>query len=265
MSVGALVDRIRARGPALVALSGGVDSSLVASLAHEALGGRAIAATVSNAALARRESERAARVAGSIGIRHVVLSAEPLDRPEYRANGPDRCFFCRVVESSALLRYGLRLGVRQYLDGIHWDDLADDRPGLRAVDAAGFSHPLLEAGWTKRDVRESAHARGLPNWDQPSDACLASRVARGEPIDGALLTRIETAEGILLEMGFRRVRVRARSGTARVEVDPGEVARLVAEPLAGEVTDRLRALGFSSVTLDPSGYAGTREPLPVLR
>ncbi len=260
-----LVGRIRERGPALIALSGGVDSSLVASLAYEALGNDALAATVSNAALAPRESERAARVAQSIGIRHRALVAEPLDRPEYRANGADRCYFCRAVESSALLELGRRHGVRQYLDGIHLDDLSDDRPGIRAVDEAGFSHPLLEASWTKLDVRESARVRGLPNWDLPSDACLASRVARGEPIDGALLSRIDTAEGVLHEHGFRRVRVRVRSGAARIEVDPDEVDRLVAEPLQSEVTRRLESLGFSSVTVDPRGYPGGRTVLPVLR
>ncbi len=265
MSESALVARIRERGPALIALSGGVDSSLVASLAYEALGDEAFAATVSNAALAPRESERASDVAQSIGIRDSVLVAEPLDRPEYRANGADRCYFCRAVESSALLDHGRRHGVRQYLDGIHLDDLSDDRPGIRAVNEAGFSHPLLEASWTKLDVRESARSRGLSNWDLPSDACLASRVARGEPIDRALLARIDTAEGVLHEHGFRRVRVRVRSGRARIEVDPDEVDRLVAEPLRSEVTLRLESLGFSSVTVDPRGYPGGRTVLPVLR
>jgi pyridinium-3,5-biscarboxylic acid mononucleotide sulfurtransferase len=265
LTEGALVGWVRERGPALVALSGGVDSALVASIAYEALGNEAVAATISNAALASREVERAARVARSIGIRHRVLLAEPLDRPEYRRNGADRCYFCRVVESSALRAYGRDAGVQQYLDGIHRDDLSDDRPGIRAVNEAGFAHPLLVAGWTKADVRKSARARGLPNWDQPSDACLASRVARGEPIDREVLDRIEAAEGVLLERGFRRVRVRVRAGAARIEVDPAEVARLVAEPLAGEVSRRIAALGFSSVTIDPRGYRGGTAILPVLR
>ncbi len=256
---------IRSRGPALVALSGGVDSSLVASLAHEALGDRAVAVTVANSALAPRESRLAARVAASIGIAHTVLGAEPLDRPEYRANGPDRCYFCRAVETAALRSYGGSHGVAQYLDGIHLDDLADDRPGIRAVNEAGFSHPLLWAGWAKRNVREIARTRGLPNWDRPSDACLASRVARGERIDAELLARVDTAEEFLLAQGFRRVRVRTRAGAARVEVDPDEVPRLLGEPIAGEVTRRLAALGFSSVTLDPRGYPGAREPIAVLR
>ncbi len=264
-SADAIVAWIRSRGPALIALSGGVDSSLVASLAYEALGERAVAVTVSNAALATRESDRAASVARSIGIAHVLLAAEPLDRPEYRANGADRCYFCRAVEGSALRAYGARRGLAQYLDGIHVDDLADDRPGLRAVNEAGFAHPFLWAGWSKPDIRANARARGLPNWDRPSDACLASRVARGEPIDRELLARIESAEGLILDRGFRRVRVRTRSGAARVEVDPGEVERLLAEPTAGEVTLALKQLGFSTVTLDPRGYPGKHDPLPVLR
>jgi len=256
---------LRTGGPALVALSGGVDSSVVAALAMDALGPAAIAITLSGPAVARAEVERAQSVATFLGIAHHVVRVDPLARPEYRANPVNRCYFCRAVESSALLELGRRHGVRQYLDGIHLDDLSDDRPGIRAVDEAGFSHPLLEASWTKLDVRESARVRGLPNWDLPSDACLASRVARGEPIDGALLSRIDTAEGVLHEHGFRRVRVRVRSGAARIEVDPDEVDRLVAEPLQSEVTRRLESLGFSSVTVDPRGYPGGRTVLPVLR
>jgi pyridinium-3,5-biscarboxylic acid mononucleotide sulfurtransferase len=260
-----VVASIRAGGPAVIALSGGVDSALVASLAFEALGDRAVAATVTNSALAPREAARAARMATSIGIRHVVLAAEPLDRPEYRANGPDRCYFCRVVETTALRSFGADFGARQYLDGIHLDDLSDDRPGLRAMNGAGFVHPLLDAGWRKDEVRAAARRRGLANWDQPSDACLSSRVARGEPIDAKLLARIDAAESWLLEHGFHRVRVRARSGGARIEVGPDELGRLSTEPLASAAVQHLTALGFSPVTIDPRGYRGTPPPLIALR
>jgi uncharacterized protein len=240
----------------LVALSGGVDSALVAALALEAMGSKAVAVTLSGPAVAGGEVERARRVARGIGIEHHVLSVDPLVRAEYRSNPPNRCYFCRSVEAGRLRSFGEDRGVEQYLDGVHADDLADDRPGLRAMNEAGFAHPLAEAGWRKTDVRRAARARGLPNADQPSDACLASRVAHGHPIDAALLGRIEAAEAILLTRNFRRVRVRVRGSAARIEVDPGEVARLSAPPLSEEILGLVRLLGFGTVEIDPNGYGG---------
>lgn len=255
-----LLDHLRSGGPALVALSGGVDSSLVAALAHEALGTSVIAVTLAGPAVSAAEVARARGVAESLALPHEVIPVDPLARTEYRENPANRCYFCRSIETAALRAFGEPRGVAQYLDGIHADDLSDDRPGLRAMDEAGFSHPLLWAGWTKADVRKAARARGLPNWDVPSDACLASRVAHGNPISRELLAHIEAAESVLLERGFRRVRVRVRSGGARIEVDPNEVERLLTEPLASEVASRVRALGFEPVAIDPRGYGAGRRP-----
>lgn len=247
-----------------MALSGGVDSSLVAALAFSALGPDALAVTLTGPAVPHAEVARAERVASSIGMEHVLLPVNPLSKVEYRQNRPDRCYFCRSVETSALREYGANHSVVQYLDGVHRDDLTDDRPGLRAMEEAGFTHPLVWAGWGKSEVRAEARRRGLPNWDQPSDACLASRIAHGEPVSKELLERVETAETILLSLGFRRVRVRVRGGAARVEVDPSEVGRLLAEPLAGEVTRDLQQLGFATVTIDPRGYPGLARPRTVV-
>lgn len=251
---------LQAGGSALVALSGGVDSSTVAALASEALGAEAVAVTLAGPAVARAEVDRARSVARSIGIEHRVLAVDPLAREEYRSNPTNRCYFCRAVESATLRAFGEPRGVRQFLDGIQVDDLTDDRPGLRAMDEAGFRHPLAWAGWTKADVRAAARARQLPNWDWPSDACLASRVAHGNPISRGLLGRVEAAESVLLDRGFRRVRVRVARGAARIEVDPEDVVRLTAEPIASEVLGAVRALGFDPVTIDPRGY-GRRPPL----
>lgn len=251
-----LETRIRAGGRALVALSGGVDSSLVAALAFSALGVDALAVTLAGPAVARREVDRAVGVASAIGIAHAVVEADPLGREEYRQNRDDRCYHCRSLETSTLREFGSRRGVRQYLDGVHRDDLADERPGLRAMDEAGFQHPLLWAGWGKSEVRDEARRRGLPNWDQPSDACLASRVAHGEPVTADLLARIERAEGALLDLGFRRVRVRVSGGGARIEVDPAEVRRLLEGPLAKRATDAVAREGFRPVAVDPRGYRG---------
>jgi len=246
--------RIADGGRALIALSGGVDSAVVAALAFEALGTEAVAVTLRGPAVARVEVDRADRVAREIGIRHEVLTVDPLARAEYRANPTNRCYFCRSVEADRLLSFGKEWGASQYLDGIHTDDLDDDRPGLQAMNESGFRHPLAEAGWTKADVRHVARVRHLTNADQPSDACLASRVAHGHPIDTPLLARIEAAETILLARGFRRVRVRVRGDDARIEVDPSEVARLSSPPLSFEILDSVRRLGFGSVVIDPNGY-----------
>lgn len=257
-SVEEIVTRLAARGRALVALSGGVDSAVVAALAYDALGSESMAVTVTGPSVARREVESARSVARAIGLEHEVVPVDPLAREEYRTNPVDRCFHCRSVETAALLRLGRARGVGQFLDGIHADDLGEVRYGLVAMDAAGFDHPLAWAGWTKEEVRREARERGLPNHERPSEACLASRVAHGEPISAELLGRVERAEGFLHARGFARVRVRTRSGGARVEVDPGEVARLLEEPLRTELAEAFEALGFHPVTVDPNGYGGPR-------
>ena len=248
----------------MVALSGGVDSSLVAALAFSALEGEAVAVTLAGPAVSRAEVERAERAASAIGVEHVILPVDPLSRADYRENRPDRCYFCRSVETFVLREFGRARSVDQYLDGVHADDLSDERPGIQAMDEAGFRHPLLAAGWGKVEVRAEARRRGLPNWDQPSDACLASRVAHGEPVSAELLARVESAERVLLDRRFRRVRVRVRAGAARIEVDPAEVARLMEEPLASEVLREVARLGFPSVTIDPRGYRSALAGLPTV-
>ncbi|MGP8146188.1 MAG: ATP-dependent sacrificial sulfur transferase LarE [Thermoplasmata archaeon] len=259
-----VVARIRSGGRAVVALSGGVDSSLVAALAFSALGPEALAVTLTGPAVSGNEVSRAERVALSIGVEHVLLTVDPLSRAEYRENRPDRCYFCRSVETSVLREFGVARSAVQYLDGVHRDDLTDERPGLRAMDEAGFYHPLLWAGWGKAEVRAEARRRGLPNWDQPSEACLASRITHGDPVTRELLARIESAEAFLLGLGFRRVRVRVHGGSARIEVDPSEVSRLRTEPLASEVTHEVARLGFTNVTIDPQGYAGAFRDLRIV-
>lgn len=231
---------------------------MVAALAREALGTAAVAVTLAGPAVSSIEVARARKVAASLGIEHEVVPVDPVADSRYRANPMNRCFFCRSIETAVLRSFGATRDIAQYLDGIQLDDLSDDRPGLRAMDEAGFRHPLVWAGWTKADVRAEARARGLPNWDWPSDACLASRIVHGEPISRLLLARVEAAESLLHGRGFRRVRVRVSGGAARIEVDPEEVGRLMAEPMASEVLGAVRALGFEPVTIDRRGYGHSR-------
>ncbi|HTT25463.1 MAG TPA: ATP-dependent sacrificial sulfur transferase LarE, partial [Thermoplasmata archaeon] len=214
-------------GPTLVALSGGVDSGTVARLAQTAAAGRVRAATLVGPAVASAEVERARAVARAIGIPHDLVPVDPLALEGYRSNPSNRCYFCRSAETAALRRFGEPLGFVRFVDGVHRDDLGDARPGIRALDEAGFEHPLLWAGWGKAEVRAYARTAGLPNWDLPADACLASRVPHGTPIDAALLRRVEAAESDLRARGYTRVRVRVGPDGARVEVDPDELPRLV--------------------------------------
>lgn len=251
-----LVGHIRSGGRAVVALSGGVDSAVVAWLAFRALPHDAEAVTLTGSAVSAEEHRTAVAAAAAIGIPLASRPADPIVRSEYRANRDDRCYYCRQVETEEVLRYGRERGARQYLDGVHLDDLGDDRPGLRAMDQAGFTHPLAEAGWSKYDVRQFAREVGLPNWDRPSNACLASRVEHGIAIDPELLARIERAEEAIRSRGFRQVRVRFGAQGARVEVGKEEVDRLLAPSLRSDVERHLTALGFDRVSIDPEGYRG---------
>jgi uncharacterized protein len=241
-------------GRCAVALSGGVDSSVVAWILHSAIGERAYGVTLSGPAVSDEEVARAARVARAIGISHAIVPVDPLGNESYRSNPSNRCYFCRTVETARIREWGEPLGIVRYVDGVHLDDLGDERPGLRAMEEAGFGHPLLWAGWRKEDVRSFARSVGLPNAEQPSDACLASRVRHGQVISSELLGQVERAEQGLRARGFRRVRVRVDGRAARVEVDPDEVGRLLAEPTASEVRAELGRIGFDPVDLDRSGY-----------
>lgn len=250
----AIVARLAASKGVLVALSGGVDSSVVALLAYRAVGPRAVAVTLTGPAVSSDEARAASEVAKAIGIRHIVLSSNPLTDPRYVQNPANRCYFCRTHEGGLLREWGTEHGIGTYLDGVQLDDLGDDRPGLQAMNEHGFQHPLVDAGWTKRDVREFARISGLPNADRPSNACLSSRIAHGQPITAPLLERIAEAERWLADRGFRRVRVRVSGESARVEVDPIEVPRLQSEPTAVALREALAGLGFTSVEIDPQGY-----------
>jgi uncharacterized protein len=242
-------------GPvSVVALSGGVDSAVVAALAFRAAPDRVWAVTLTGPAMGDAELARARSVVRSIGIRHALIPVDPLAVEGYRTNPSNRCYFCRTTEARALQEFGASVGAGRYLDGVHLDDLTDDRPGLRALAEAGFEHPLVWARWGKAAVRRAARDLGLPNWDAPSDSCLASRVPHGTPIDAGLLRRIAAAEEELRQRGYRRVRVRVEGPGARVEVDTEELPRLLEAGESRAVTAQLNQHGFATVTMDPKGY-----------
>jgi len=235
-----------------IAFSGGVDSTVVAKIAHEELGAHAVAVTADSPSLPRDELQEATALAAAIGIRHVCLPTDELNDPNYLANTPARCYFCKQHVGEALLAYAGQNGFRFVLDGNNADDVNDHRPGRRAAQELGIRSPLQEAGLTKAEVREVARALGLPNWDKPAAACLSSRIPYGTPVSVELLSQVERAERLLHQLGLRQVRVRHHGTVARLEVDPTDFPRVLENRSA--IVATLRSIGFTYVTLDLAGF-----------
>jgi len=248
----AILADLATRGSVLVAYSGGVDSAVVAALALQAVGERALAVTAAAETLAGAELDHARRLAAEIGIRHEVVTYSELDDPEFVANPRHRCYVCQGMRMGTMVRLAAERGYAVVCDGTNASDPGPDRPGLRAVQESGVYSPLLAHGVDKAATREIARELGLSAWDRPANACLSSRIPHGQLVTLGKLRRIEDAEQMLTGAGFRVVRVRHDRGAARVEVSPDEVARLAA--MWGDVEPRLQALGFDQVAFDPLGY-----------
>jgi uncharacterized protein len=244
---------------AVVALSAGVDSSLVAFFAREVLGDRAVAATGVSESLPPGELDVARRTAAEVGIRHVIIRTNELHNQNYSSNPHDRCYHCKdtLYHELRVLADSLKFGV--ILDGTHVDDLGDDRPGLKAAEEAGVQSPLLFAGFSKQDVRDAARRLGLTVWDKPAMPCLSSRIPHGEEITEDKLVMIGRAESFIKSLtGVRVLRVRYQQSLARIEVSPEERKLFFDGNRMTRIDEELRRIGFSAVTLDLRGYS-TRE------
>jgi pyridinium-3,5-biscarboxylic acid mononucleotide sulfurtransferase len=237
-------------GGALVAFSGGVDSSVVAAAAHRGLGDRAVAITAVSASLAKGELDGARRVTHAIGIRHETVATHELDREAYRANGRDRCFHCKTELYERLVDVARARGFAQVFSGANADDLGDWRPGLRAAEDFGVRHPLLELGIGKEETRAIARALELPSADKPASPCLSSRVPYGTAVDAATLAQIDRAERGVRALGFPIVRVRHFGSEGRLEIGADELERALEEPTRTSVLEAVLKAGYATASID---------------
>mgnify|MGYP001575137943 CR=1 FL=1 len=238
----------------LVAFSGGIDSTLVLKVAHGALGSRAMAITAVSPTFPALELETARLVGAEIGARHLIIETDQLQIPEFARNDAGRCYHCKADLYQALDKMRHKMGIKAIVDGTNVDDLGDDRPGVAAAREWGVRSPLVEAGISKAEVRVLARELGLSNWDKPAAACLSSRIPRGVMITREKLSRVEQAEAMLLQEGFRQVRVREHGETARIELGEGEMAGILDAARRSRISARLKELGYRFVTLDLEGY-----------
>lgn len=238
----------------IVALSGGVDSALVAYAAYKTLGKSAIAVTADYKTLAQEELESAKKICQEIGIKHVIISYSELENPDFVKNDQNRCFHCRSELSDHLIRLARKENITVIVDGTNIDDLGDYRPGIVALQNNGIRSPLVESNFTKAEVRSTAKSVGLSVYGRPSNSCLASRIPWGQRVTAERLARIEVGEIFVKQMvGAKQVRVRDINGMAKIEVGQDELD-LIQNANLDELTSKLKSIGFESVTIDETGY-----------
>lgn len=242
--------RVAPLGSAIVAFSGGVDSSVVAAVAARALGVRALAVTAVSPALATGELDGAKRVADSIGIAHEVVTTSELARPGYRRNVRDRCYHCKSELYERLAGLAADRGYAALLSGANADDAGDWRPGLRAAAERDVRHPLLEAGTGKDQVRALAHRLHLPSAEKPASPCLASRIPYGTAVDPATLQRIDQAEAGVRALGFPVLRVRHHGDLGKLELPAGDLERALAEPTRSAIVAAIKDAGYARAAID---------------
>jgi uncharacterized protein len=250
----ALVEALGKLDSLLIAFSGGVDSTFLLAVAHERLGSNITAVTATAPFYPSRETLEAIDFARQRGIEHLVIPSEAGNLPAFRSNPPDRCYHCKTFLFTKLKHIAEQRGIRHIAHAANVDDTEDYRPGSKAAEEAGVLSPLLDAGLNKEEIRLLSREMGLPTWNKPAMACLASRIPYGEPITEEKLKMIEAAETFLASKGFRQFRVRCHGSLARIEVAKEDFSKIAAEPLREAIVSKLKEIGFLYVSLDLEGY-----------
>ncbi|MGH9385608.1 MAG: ATP-dependent sacrificial sulfur transferase LarE [Vicinamibacterales bacterium] len=238
----------------LVAFSGGVDSAYLAVTAAQVLGARALAVTADSPSYPDTHRQLALRVARDFALRHEVIHTSELERPEYRANPGNRCYYCKDELYGQLQKVSLERGLRVIVDGNNADDRGDYRPGRQAAREHGVRSPLDEAGLTKIEIRELSRLQGIETWDEPASACLSSRIPYGHEVTDEKLRQIERAEAVLRDLGFRVFRVRHHDDVARLEIARDEMTRALDPAVNASLVSALKEIGYQFVSLDLQGY-----------
>ena len=238
----------------IVAFSGGVDSTLLLYMAHDVLGEKVLAITARSPVHPEREVRFAEEFTSEMDIPHVVVDSREMQKDDFRANRPDRCYVCKKNLLTDLIELGRIRGMKHIVHGANMDDLGDYRPGMDAAREMGVSAPLVEAGLTKEDIRLLSRQLNLPTWNKPSMACLATRVPYGTVINEEMLKTIDAAEDYILSYGVSTVRVRHHGDIARIELLPEDLRRLLSESNRQAIAGHLKSLGFKYVAIDLDGY-----------
>jgi uncharacterized protein len=249
-----LIDWFGDKNKVFVALSGGVDSALVAYAAFQKLGQSAIAVTADYKTLSEDELSSAQQICSEIGIQQILLDYDELENSQFTKNDSNRCYYCRMELGSHLLELAKLHDVKIIVDGTNIDDLGEYRPGIDALKQNGIRNPLVEIGFTKNEIRDAAKFVGLSVFDKPSNSCLASRIPWGQQVTAEKLIRIEYGEKIIKQItNIKQVRVRDFDGFARIEVEKNDIP-IFNKDIFEEISNKLRMIGFSSVEVDKEGY-----------
>lgn len=241
-------------GTVVVAYSGGVDSTLLASAANDALGQQALAVFGHSPVCPPADLEDASSLAAKLGLRYRVIETNELDDPQFVANSKDRCYYCKTELFQKLKKIAADEKLVWVADGTNYDDLGDYRPGRKACQELEVRSPLLEAELTKDEIRQLSREKGLPTWDKPASPCLASRIPYGTPVSQDVLVKIAEGEKLLRSLGIRQLRLRHHGEIARIEVDEKDMALLINGQIRRDIVDKIKALGYLYVTLDLGGY-----------